>query len=139
LSLLGEICLKLRATAAVTAVVPAAQIYQEQRPQGQAWPSITITSPDTEHGQDLSGSAGYGDFAVDVNIWARLIDDRDAAGEAVRLALHGFSGTLTTLYVQGILLESDTTFFEPDRVAAQNGFFHRYFRFVVMRGESVPS
>lgn len=139
MSLLGEIRDKLAGTAALTALVPAERILQEKSPQGGSYPAVVVTSPDTEHGQDLSGSAGYADVAVDVHIWSRNTTDRDLVYEQVRLALFGYSGTLTTLQTQGIRLEDDAANWEPDRTGGQNGFYHRVLRFIVMSAEAVPS
>lgn len=139
MSLLGEIGDKLAGTSALTALVPASRILQEKSPQGGSYPAIVVTSPDTEHGQDLGGSAGYADVAVDVQIWTRNTMDRDSVYEQVRLALFGYSGVLTTLQTQGILIESDTAFWEPDRTGGQNGFYHRVLRFIVMSAETVPA
>ena len=139
MSLLGEIRDKLADTSALTELVPAVRILQEKSPQGGSYPAIVVTSPDTDHGQDLGGSAGYADVAVDVHIWARNTADRDAVYEQVRLALFGYSGTLTTLQTQGIRLEDDAANWEPDRMGGQNGFYHRVLRFIVMSAEAVPS
>jgi len=139
MSLLGEIRSKLAATSAVASLVPAERILQEKSPQGGSYPAIVVTSPDTEHGHDLSGAAGYADVSVDVHIWSRNTTDRDNVTEQVRLALVGYSGLLTTLRTQGITLEDDTANWESDRMGGQNGFFHRVLRFMVMSAEAVPT
>lgn len=139
MSLLGEIRDRLAATSALTALVPASRILQEKSPQGGGYPAIVVTSPDTVHGHDLSGAAGYADVAVDVHIWSRNTGDRDNVFEQVRLALVGYSGLLATLRTQGITLQDDAANWEPDRTGGQNGFFHRVLRFMVMSAEAVPA
>lgn len=139
MSLLGEIHAKLVATTALTTLVPAAKIKQEHQPQGIEPPFITITTSEVDHGHDLSGVAGYADSFVEVNIWARKISDRDAVAEQVRLALDGYSGLLTTLRTQGIILSLDTPFYESDRHGGQDGFLHRIMQFTVMGAETAPA
>lgn len=139
MSLLSELRDKLAATAAVTSLVPSERIKQEHMPQGLAFPFITMTIPFAEHGHDHGGSAGYVDTSVQVNVWARKITDRDAVAEQVRLALQGYSGLLTTLRTQGIILADDSTFYESDTTGGQNGVFHRLMEFTVMGAETIPA
>lgn len=139
MSLIGEIRNKLAATTAITSLVPAARIMQERRPQGQESPAIVVEFTDAEHEHDLDGAAGIRDTYINVSAWARNVGDRDSIAEQIRLALHGFSGTLTTLRTDGILVDDNTAFFEPDVTGAQNGWFRQVYRFKVMGSETIPS
>lgn len=139
MSLAGEIVDKLRGTAALTALVPSARITQERRPQAGDWPAIVVEFTDAEHEQDMGGSAGVRDVYVSVTVWARKIGERDSVAEQIRLALHGYSGPLTTLRTQGILIDDDTAFFEPDRAGGENGWYRQAYRFRVMSAEAIPA
>lgn len=139
MSLPGEITAKLRATAAITALVPSARITQERRPQGDNAPAIVVEFTDAEHLEDLGGSAGIKDSFISVNAWARKIPDRDAIAEQIRLALHGFSGLLTTIRTKGILVDDDSAFFESPSDGSQNGWYRQMYRFRVMGDEAIPS
>lgn len=139
MSLCGELVARLRNTPSLTALVPSARIVQERRLQGTDAPAIAVELSDTESGHDLGGAAGIRDTYVNASVWARKIADRDAIAEEIRLALHGFSGTLTTIYVKGILIDDNSAFFEPDGTGAQNGWYRQVFRFQVMGDEAIPA
>lgn len=140
MSLPGEITAKLRATAAITALVPSARITQERRPQGDSAPAIVVEFTDAEHGEDLGGSAGIKDSFISVNAWARKIPDRDAIAEQIRLALHGFSGVVnSSIRTSGILVDDDSAFFESPSDGSQNGWYRQMYRFRVMGSEAIPT
>lgn len=139
MSVQGEIVYQLRSHGDVTTLVCEENIRQEHNTQGATFPFVTVTTPSSDHGHDLSGSAGYAETLVDVNIWARNVTERDEIADAVRGALQGYSGTIKAVIVRGITLQLDNAFFEPDRAGSETGIFHRIMTFFVSHVESIPT
>ena len=139
MSLVTEIQTRFRANATITALVPSERIKEQWIKQGDDKPTITLNVSSHQHSHDLGGGAGYAEPLLEVHIWTRKSADKDALGNAIRASLQGFSGTLTTVAVRGITLESDLEFYESNRMGAQDGDYHRLMEFKVSHVESIPT
>ncbi len=139
MSLVTEIQTRLRANATITALVETQRIKEQWIAQGELHPTITLGVTDHQHGHDLGGGGGYAEPLLEIHVWTRTSAHKDTIGEAIRQSLQGFSGTLTTIVVRGIVLESDREFYESSRVGGQDGFYHRVMQFKVFHTETIPT
>jgi len=120
LSIEAGLVYKLTNTAGITALV-STRVYLETIPQGATLPCITyqrISTPRlTAH--DTSGSAGTASPRFQFDAWATTYASARAIADALRAALNGYKGTITSgadsVVVQSILIDGESS--EPDLVA----------------------
>jgi len=96
MSIQSELFTKLSGTAGVSALV-ATRIRPVKLPHGYTLPAIVytrITSPRIYH---LGGASGRTRTRFQIDSWATTEAAASNVADAVRAALSGFNGTLTTL------------------------------------------
>lgn len=117
LSIEAGLVYKLTNTAGVTALV-STRVYLERIPQGATLPCITYQRIDTPRvtTHDTSGSAGTAYPRFQFDAWATTYASARAITDAVRAALNGYRGTITsgadTVTVQAALVDGETS--QPD-------------------------
>lgn len=110
---------KLANTAGITALV-STRVYNLRIPQGATLPCITITRISTPrlHTHDTSGSAGTAYPRIQIDAWGVTHSSVKAITNAVRAALEGYKGTITsgadTVTVQGALTDDETIEFDSE-------------------------
>jgi hypothetical protein len=108
---------KLTTTAGLTALI-STRVYLERIPQGATLPCITYQRIDTPRvlTHDTSGSAGTAYPRFQFDAWATTYASAKAITDALRAALSGFKGTITsgadTVVVQAALVDGETS--QPD-------------------------
>lgn len=117
LTLEAGLVYKLQNTAGLTALI-STRVYLERIPQGATVPCLTYQRISTtrELTHDVSGSAGTARVRVQFDAWATTYLSAKAIADALRAALNGFKGTITsgsdTVVVQAALIEAESS--EPD-------------------------
>jgi hypothetical protein len=108
---------KLTNTVGLTALI-STRVYLERIPQGATLPCLTyqrISTPRV-HTHDTSGSAGTAYPRFQFDAWATTYASAKAITDALRAALNGYKGTITSgadsVVVQASLVESETS--QPD-------------------------
>lgn len=110
---------KLANTAGVSALV-GSRVYGPRFPQGATVPLITTARISTPrvHTHDSSGSAGTAYPRFQIDAWAATEASAKAITDAVRAALNGFRGTITSgansISVQGALVEDEAPEFDAE-------------------------
>lgn len=110
---------KLSTTAGIIALV-STRVYNIRIPQGATLPCITITRISTPrlHTHDSSGSAGTAYPRIQIDAWGTTHSNVKAIANAIRAALNGYKGTITsgadTVVVQGALTDDETIEFDPE-------------------------
>lgn len=101
----------LKADAAVAAIV-ASRIHALSAPQGTAAPFITYQRISGERTRDTRGPTGRSRSRIQVDGYAAGYAGAKTLANAVRHALDGYRGTVATIRVWSIALESDVDFYE---------------------------
>jgi hypothetical protein len=108
---------KLTTTAGLTALI-STRVYLERIPQGATLPCLTYQRISTPRvlAHDTSGSAGTASPRFQFDAWATTYASAKAITDALRAALSGFKGTITsgadTVVVQAALVDGETS--QPD-------------------------
>jgi hypothetical protein len=105
---------KLTTTAGLTALI-STRVYLERIPQGGTLPCLTYQRISTPRvlTHDTSGSAGTAYPRFQFDAWAATYLSAKAITDALRAALNGFKGTITsgadTVVVQAALIDTETS------------------------------
>ncbi len=113
MSLETELIAKLEATSAVTSLTSTARIYMVNLPQKPTLPAAVmqrISGPRLKH---LSGASGRGVARIQIDSWALTYLVAQQLAAAIRTALHGYAGKLTTLEV-AITLDNERDDYDDD-------------------------
>jgi len=124
----------LLADASVAAIV-GTRVYPLSRPQGSAFPSISLFSVDggPEYADD--GETGHEVRRVQVDGWAMTYTETKAIAAAVRNVLSFFFGTAFGVFFAVIILEDERDFREGGGDQTEYPF-HVTLDFVVTTGEA---
>ncbi len=112
MSLETELFTKLEATSGVTTLA-GTRLYPVVLPQKPTLPAATlqrISGPRLKH---LSGASGWGMARIQIDAWATTYLAAQQLAAAIRTALHGYAGKLTTLEV-AITLENERDDYDDD-------------------------
>jgi len=108
----GEIVYALLAADTDVAALVSTRIYPESAPQNVTVPYITYEVSSVEHYHHMVNSSGLKAATVMVDCFAATYIAARALAEKVRLALQGYTGTVTvggaSVVVQMITLEDDS-------------------------------
>lgn len=122
---------KLAGTSAISSLV-GARIYPVLLPQDPTYPAITYQRISGERRHDLQGASGIGHPRISVSCWATTYAGVKALAAAVRKALDGFRGTLSsadspplTVTALAVMIENEIDLFEPDASADGRRGIHR--------------
>jgi hypothetical protein len=108
---------KLTTTAGITTLI-STRVYLERIPQGATLPCLTYQRISTPRilTHDTSGSAGTAHPRFQFDAWAATYSSAKAIADALRAALNGFKGTITSgvdsVVVQAALIDGESS--EPD-------------------------
>jgi hypothetical protein len=108
---------KLTNTAAIQTLI-STRVYLEQIPQGATLPCLTYQRISTARltAHDISGSAGTAHARFQFDAWATTYASAKAIADALRAALNGYKGTITSgadsVVVQAALIDGESS--EPD-------------------------
>ncbi len=117
LTLEAGLVYKLTNTTGITNLV-STRVYLERIPQGATLPCLTYQRISTPRllAHDTSGSAGTAHPRFQFDAWATTYSSAKAITDALRAALNGFKGTITSgadsVVVQSSLVDAETS--EPD-------------------------
>lgn len=120
---------KLQNTAGLTALI-GTRVYLEQLPQGATLPCLTYQRISTSRvlTHDTSGSSGTAYPRFQFDAWATTYGSAKAIADALRAALNGFKGTITSgadsVVVQASLVDSETSL--PDLAAGMARVMSEY-------------
>ncbi len=124
---------KLTNTAGITSLI-STRTYLERIPQGATLPCLTYQRISTVRllAHDTSGSAGTCAVRVQFDAWAATYSSAKAITDALRAALNGFKGTITSgadnVVVQASLVQSETSLPDEDagiaRVSSDYMIYH---------------
>lgn len=132
----------LTADTAVAALV-AARVHPGFLPQGATLPAIAQTRISGQDVDTLAGSNGLAHARIQVSCWAATYAGAAALGDAVRLALHGYQGTVTvganSLVVQSIRLQDQGDQPEPSPGHEQDRRYGRRLDFEIYHLITRPS
>jgi hypothetical protein len=105
---------KLTTTAGLTALI-STRVYLERIPQGATLPCLTYQRISTPRvlAHDTSGSAGTASPRFQFDAWATTYASAKSITDALRAALNGFRGTITSgadsVVVQAALVDAETS------------------------------
>lgn len=130
----------LAGNAGVSALV-STRIYATVAPANTAQPYVTFFRVSEEHFNHLLAAAGHVNVRMQCDVWAATPDSAAAVGDALRSALHGYSGTMgdELLDVRWATIEGrrDESL-EPK--SAQDQWVHRSsLDFLIAHSETVPT
>jgi len=113
------------------------RIYPNAVPQGKAMPAITYQQISGPREYTTDGPVGLVMARYQVNCWTETYAEARQLGEAVRLTLNGYIGTIESLQIYGIFLEN-----EGDLPSIQPGVdrlrrFAKYLDFTVCFKETI--
>jgi hypothetical protein len=77
-------------------------------------PYITFERAGTEHATSMRGSSGLAKGRVLLAVWSESFEGARALIELIRLRLTGFTGTVGGTQFQGITVQNDLDFREPN-------------------------
>ena len=97
------------------------RIYIGKAPQGAALPHIVITQMDSEENVALDGTGGLRFVDFDIDCKADRSVEAEALGKAVRTFLDDYTGTAGSETVGAVIVNSESTDFEPPHDASDVG------------------
>ena len=119
----------LAGTAGVTALA-GLRIYPSVLPQHADYPAITFDQVSGVRALTMGGLGGTGLASprIQITCWATTLLAAKQLGDAVRVATDGFTGTMGSDTVQGVLMENelDTEDIEPGSGRAFYGVIQDY-------------
>lgn len=101
----------LKANSAVAALV-GTRVYALKAPQPATAPYITYQRISGERTRDTRGPTGRARARIQVDCYATGYAGANALANAVRKSLDGYRGTVASVRVWSIALESDLDFYE---------------------------
>ncbi len=106
----------IKANAGLTALI-AGRVYPTHMPQNPTLPAMVYNRISGERVQNMQGSSGLASPRFQFDCFARTYAEAKGVGEALRLAIEGFSGTMggvSGVDVNSCLLQSDQDGYEDD-------------------------
>lgn len=71
-----------------------ARVYPGFAPQGVSLPHVVLNTISDVSDHDMDGANGWTEARVQVDCYARTVDDAEALAEVIRLACDGYKGTM---------------------------------------------
>jgi len=102
---------KLSNDAGVSGLV-STRVFPNLMPQNPTYPLLVYTRVSGPRIHSHDGSSGLAHPLFQIDSWAETYAGVKALAEKVRLALQGFSGTVATVVINGILFEGDRDLYE---------------------------
>ena len=137
-SILDALYTRLSTTTGVTAEV-STRIYPSRAPQGAARPYLTMHRVSMPHEHHMTGAAGLTRPRVQISAWADRADQAESAAEAVRVALQGFTGTVSTVKIRQCHLDSQRDAYDPPADSGDVGRHAVHNDYMIWHTESKPS
>jgi len=104
---------RLKTDTPITALV-SNRIYPNILPQNVAYPAISYMRVTGPRIHSHSGSSGLAHPLFQVDQWATTYSGVKDLAEKVRLRLQGFSGTVVTVVINGILFVGDRDSYDDE-------------------------
>jgi len=98
------------------AAIVATRVYPIILPQNPTMPAITYQRISTPRVSSTTGPSGLASPRIQVDCWAETYAAVKALSDTVRTAVDGYSGTMDTFTVYGVIVESEQDLYEPDAV-----------------------
>lgn len=93
--------------AAGVSALAGTRIYPILAPQDSAYPLITYQRISGARWRTFDGPSGKAQPRFQLDVWATSYAGANALAKAVRDALDGYSGTVATVRIGGVALETD--------------------------------
>jgi len=124
----------------ITALV-GTRIYASAPPSDVVYPYVTfqVISNNPEH--YMQGASGITRVNLQVDAWARLVQEQQDISEAFRNALDGFKALMGTelLDIRNCFLDNRNTFEELDKLGKNLPVHRASLDFLIWHAESVPT
>lgn len=101
-------------------------------------PALTYRRMPSDHEHELEGGGGYSFAMFRLTAWGDQYSDADALGEAIRLAMQGFNGTVAGTEIGTVVLKNDFDEYVQPPDGSSQGFFAVHHDYKVGYVESVP-
>lgn len=115
------------------------RIFQRLSPQDITSPTIVFSIISRPHDHTMEGSSGYASARVQVNCYGPTAAIADRLGEAVRLTLQGYKGTIGDTDVHHCLLLDDRDGMDPAPGAQGRRLFVNSLDFELAHREARPA
>jgi hypothetical protein len=113
MSMEGDLVAKVVANAAVTALI-VDRMSPLIVPQDENLPALSYQVIDTLHVESMGGSSGLAASRVQISAWSRTYLEAIDLAEKVRIAIHGYTGTMgSTQAVAILVLDGPRDGYEP--------------------------
>jgi len=89
------------------------RIYPVKLPQSPDMPAITYSRVSGPRIQTIAGPSGLAYPRVQVDSWASTYTGIKTLADAVRQALDGYSGTIASIRIGGIMMDGELDLYEP--------------------------
>jgi len=138
MSVKGGLAAHLKADAAVSAIV-GNRVYIAPVPQAKPLPFVVFRREGTDHIRSLAGPSGLRRSEFDLMCYSTDSAEVEQLGEAVRLALDGWSGVWSSIRVTNVFVEEMDDAEIADQEGGEEVIFQVEIPIVVWHVESVPS
>ncbi len=128
----------LLAQTSITACI-GQRLYLTRLPYDATFPAVSYQRMTGGYGHDLDGATGYCEAIFDFDVWGNDTVANESAGEALRLKLQGFTGTMGSTSVKRVTLDNETDYFHPPQTGDDPGIHRINFRYTIGFYVAVPS
>lgn len=115
----------------LTALV-ADRVYPRKMPRSPAFPLVLYTRISTRRSVTHSGPDGLAEPRMQFDVYAQNPDSADAVAEQLRLAIHGFRGSMGDLAVGSALVVN-----EQDADDPETGLYRRILDAQITHAEAI--
>ena len=115
------------------------RISNVRRPQKDTLPAITVRRVGALHEHNLDGAAGSCVASIQLDCWATTNAAAETIGEAVRLVMDGFVGTMGDKAVAVCTFEFEIDLYDEPRDASDVGVYHVAQDYAIRYTESIPT
>lgn len=127
----GALYTHLQTRSALVALV-ADRVYPRRMPRTPIFPLVLYTRIATRRGVTHSGADGLAEPRIQFDVYAQDPDSADSVAEQLRMALHGFRGSMGDLEVGSVFVVND-----QDADDAETGLFRRILDAQITYAEAV--
>jgi hypothetical protein len=114
-------------------------IYPNAVPATAALPYVVYHRVSSVHQNCMTGSSGIYEARIQIDAWSVAYRVAKQIGEAIRHALHGYTGDIIGIGVRSIRLESDLDFYEPAQSSQDIGTHRISQDYICWTTEMVPA
>jgi len=95
-------------------------------PEQATFPAIRYQRVNTVRNHALDSAVGVTEATLQVDCMAKTYSQAKALADEVRVILHGYTGTWSTLIARHVTLDTENDFFEQDGDRVTHWVTHRY-------------